>query len=104
MQRSDQLEAAHAGHLQVGDHEVGGERRQAHKRLRTIARRLDRVAPISEEVAEHLPRLVVVVYQQNSRGIHASPYCKPRTEIRQLGVWAHVAAAETRLVTPARPW
>ena len=65
-QACQQLDAVHAGHLQVGEHQVGRELLQLAQRLEPVGGGLDLVALVAQELGERGARVDLVVDDQDA--------------------------------------
>gem|GEM_PF-2339635 len=92
--RAEQPQPVHAGHHQVGDHQIGLPLQRAPERLRAVRGLLHRVPPAAEELGQRLPRVRLVVSDENSRGRHGTP--------RKHGVAAHAATGSTGIDSTAK--
>ena len=77
-------DAVEAGHLQVGEDDVGVELLELAERLEAVGRRLGRVALVAEDLAQRGARVRLVVHDEDaSRGSplaalrlpHDAPFC-----------------------------
>ena len=70
-----QLDAVHARHLEVGQHQVGRELLELAERLEAVGGGLDRVALVAQELGQRGARVDLVVDDQNVSLLHALSFC-----------------------------
>ena len=83
----EQLEAAHAGHLEIGDHQVVAAARSSLQRLVAVLDGVDDVALHGEEVGEDLADHLLVVDDQDARDVGVEDVLDRlrRVRLRSLG-------------------